>query len=238
MTIFYSSYRDQVFQNLGRDDSKTGLKVMSAFNMAQDLISWFETWESLQDTITVETTPNLYTFSKSDWGVNDLWRVYSMFLRDSTRGWWILNWISTLRWDSQFAPYIQLSATGKADLYTIYDNNFYFNKKWNDTYFLDIRFQFKPVKIQENYDVVDLWDVDPILIPLTTSYTWMMLEQPENAKIWFDVANKNSRSYGIDLNTIPNQSTYTHAANVGSRSPAGGRIPADYINNPFVRGMR
>lgn len=223
--IYYSQYEDRIKRSMGRDDSKTLAIAMDNFNIVQSFLANQEEWKSLSTTTTLTIYSGTYYVSLSEEYMTDINHYYSLKIHDGTRYWQPLEYITPMKWDVNVAPQIH-TLSGRPLRFTEYNGYIYFDKTLDTDYTLEMRYQFVPNRIWVNTDEVDLRDeADDALIALTICMTWIALEEPENAKMWMEVAKGFVKKDRIDLNTLLNFNTYTKS----ERGSSGG----DYWNDPW-----
>jgi len=224
--IYYSQYEDRIKRSMGRDDSKTLAIAMDNFNMVQQFLANNEEWKSLSTTASLNVYSGTYYLSLAEEYMTDVDHFYSLKLHDGTRYWSPLSYITPMKWDAEVSGNIH-NITGKPARFTEYNDYIYFDKMFDDDYTLEIRYQFVPNHIWTNLDEVDLrGECDDALIALTICLTWVALEEPENAKIWMDIAKGFIRKDRMDLNTLLNFRTSSKST---ERSTTG-----EYWNDPFI----
>lgn len=224
---YFFDYENTFYRNLGKSDAETQAKLLDAINIVQEFLSEQTTWTKLTTTESFTIDSSYYTYDiDTDFYLYDLRHINSMFINDGTRNWPTMPFITYQKWDEAIGPYIH-NLSGRPTGYTIYNRVIMLDKYPDTDYTLNIRYTFKPLWISSSLDEVSLaGECDGALIALTTSITWLALEETENAKFWFDIAKGLLKSSKIDMNKLVNFSTYTKAKERSNVGP-------DYWSDPF-----
>lgn len=224
---YFLEYRNKIRRNVGRDDSDSDLKIVDAFNDAQDIVASVTEMESLKSTLTVELTEGVYEYELAGFDLTDIKHIYTMKINDGVQYYDPLIYVTQQVWDKEIAGYIHTS-TGRPTMFTLFDEVLYFAAVPDDDYDLEIRFLYWPAKVENILSEVDVVDFDTALISLATAFFWLKLEEVELYREWMTKAGQENKIFRMDSMKVVDFMGKSNARRSVSIGPS-------YWNDPFQR---
>ena len=238
MSKAYLALRNQIAQNVGRYnydtegvDNTTDRKILASFNEAQELVSRYGEPMSLETTISVYLDVGIYEYEFADFDLDDCNHIYSIKLNDGTKYYPPMKYVIPLTFDQRIAPYIH-NATGKPEMFTIYNKTLAFSRLPDDDYQIDIRFRFEADKMVDTLSDCEIDEYEAVIVSLATAFTWLKFEEVEMYQEYRKLAAELFKPMKGDMRIEPTSrsTSYVGVTNTG--------YPSDFENNPFIKRVR
>ena len=230
MGSIYGTLETQMLQYLGnRDDASTKSMLMVSFNWFQNVLSRIGPWDELEKHTTHALTLSDYDYHiTTDWSLTDFRKIYTMKLWDGTRYYPPMDYVTPVRWDTEFAPTLY-NATGKPTHYTMRGKYVLFNCLPETGLTADIWYYSYPTAVTTTLSVLDYDTVlDPILMCMAVGIAWLGLEEADQSAKWLALGSKMLKDFGVDAMTVEHMKAFGQTHSTGS----------DYWKDPFVKGVR
>ena len=258
MGSIYGTLETQMLEFLGnRDDASTKSMLMVSFNWFQNVLSKVAPWGELEKHVLQQlTATNVVSYVALDDGVSrlllessvqstiaasymfhlttdlnltDFRKFYSLKLFDGTRFYPPLDYVTPIRWDTEFASSV-LSTTRKPTCYTIRGNYILFDCIPETGLSLDMWYHSYPTPVTSVISVIDYKSVlDPVMMCMAVGITWLGLEETDQSTKWLSLGSKMLKDFGVDGITVEHMKAF------GATQAVTG---SDYWKDPFVKGVR